>query len=1033
MTLTEREFEVLRLLKEGKTQADIAKALKITQPAVSSFKRNAERKIKEAEELVKKARSLGLLLFLLAFFFGSTALASANTPNPGHAVTNIGPGTNGTFSFGNYTFPANLTISSNLCLGGVCQASWPASGGSGNISGGESATLGNVAFFNNATMINGTSSLYWEAANSRLSIGGDATPTETLSVGANSEFYVSSTGYTRMPDGIVTLPALSFTSDTNTGLYRAGTDDLRFVTGGVDRLTINATGALAVRSLSAQNALTITNGSVMIVPGNGLVVGTLNFGGNNTVGDIVVSGKYAYIVEGGPLRNTNHNLTIVDIADPRNPRKISSIDIGQSWNLHESAGYVYVSSHGTNVSIYDVRNVSRPTLLNEIQLPATVQHVYAVASRLYVVGNTTAASPNATFYIIDVSNVTSPEITATVNLGAFGLGVAVGTIDVQNNIAYVTNVNTVNIIDVSNMQSPTILSNYSGPYPINIKVSGGYAYITGVFNTFTVLNVSNTSNPTASSSVSLTSATGVAISGKYAYVTTSASSTVIVYDVSNASAITQIGQISVGNSATVIKIQGKYLYVGGDSAGLRIIELPGIDAPTAKIGTIEAESVGITRQLTVEGTTSILTGLTVGGAGIRSHSDISVGGILYTPQLCLNDDCRTSWPAGTGNVTSGEGTTSGNLAFWSNGSMINGSGAVRYNLSSYELSVELLRASQSVVFEDTLQVTSDINAGSLEAPTICFGADCRTAWQPNVINGTLNAGYIPFATGANTLSWSPMYYNLTSGFMGIGTTNPVTDLDITGDLRADTISSTSTIYGSALVTNGTVSFLNNTGGYLARFNATGNTVAFGSSENNLTVRIHGNLEVSGDIDPNLGFDFAEGFMALEAMSPGDLVMAVDSNQVRKATIADADLVIGAVSTNPGIVVRDPSIENQVLVGLAGRIPVKVTGTIQRGDFITVSNTPGVGVAAREPSFVIGRAISDVRPDGTVMMIIQPSYFSPQVTADNELVGGKRGKVFDAGLAVREGEREDNNPPGLARGRDRVVELGATEDVVVTLG
>jgi len=51
--LTEKEIEVLKLKKEGLTQTEISKKLKITQPAVSSFYNNALRKIEEAKATIK--------------------------------------------------------------------------------------------------------------------------------------------------------------------------------------------------------------------------------------------------------------------------------------------------------------------------------------------------------------------------------------------------------------------------------------------------------------------------------------------------------------------------------------------------------------------------------------------------------------------------------------------------------------------------------------------------------------------------------------------------------------------------------------------------------------------------------------------------------------------------------------------------------------------------------------------------------------------------------------------------------------------
>ncbi len=58
--LTEKEIEVLKLKKQGLTQIEIARKLKISQPAVSNFYKNALGKIKNAEEIMKIKKQLGI-------------------------------------------------------------------------------------------------------------------------------------------------------------------------------------------------------------------------------------------------------------------------------------------------------------------------------------------------------------------------------------------------------------------------------------------------------------------------------------------------------------------------------------------------------------------------------------------------------------------------------------------------------------------------------------------------------------------------------------------------------------------------------------------------------------------------------------------------------------------------------------------------------------------------------------------------------------------------------------------------------------
>ncbi|MBR9701215.1 helix-turn-helix domain-containing protein [Candidatus Woesearchaeota archaeon] len=60
MGLTAKEIAVLQLRSQGLTQNQVAKRLKISQAAVSSFEQNAYRKLKDAEEILSFAKELGL-------------------------------------------------------------------------------------------------------------------------------------------------------------------------------------------------------------------------------------------------------------------------------------------------------------------------------------------------------------------------------------------------------------------------------------------------------------------------------------------------------------------------------------------------------------------------------------------------------------------------------------------------------------------------------------------------------------------------------------------------------------------------------------------------------------------------------------------------------------------------------------------------------------------------------------------------------------------------------------------------------------
>jgi transcriptional regulator len=60
--LTKKEKQVLELKKAGFNQCEIAKKLKISQPAISSFQTNALRKIRDAKKTMEFVKKLKIKL-----------------------------------------------------------------------------------------------------------------------------------------------------------------------------------------------------------------------------------------------------------------------------------------------------------------------------------------------------------------------------------------------------------------------------------------------------------------------------------------------------------------------------------------------------------------------------------------------------------------------------------------------------------------------------------------------------------------------------------------------------------------------------------------------------------------------------------------------------------------------------------------------------------------------------------------------------------------------------------------------------------
>ena len=504
-----------------------------------------------------------LFAFVLAMLL-VPAFAFAVTPNPGHAAYTVGPGMNGSFYNGNYTFPnnlnvtKNLTVLSNLCLGGVCYASWPAGSSMWtNSSGNATFTAGNVGI-------------------------GTTTPTEKL---------------------------------------------------------------------------TLDNGSILITaPGTGRARGTLaNLNpGSSYLNEVYVSGRYAYIADSW------YNMSIVDVSDPDYPRRISMFDVTGARSVLSIGTTLYVGT-GAGLNVLDIQNPAAPVSRATLNIGFDAASIVAAGRYLYVVGDN---NTNTSLGIVDVVNQTNPVLAGSITLANWEQ-IEFANVEVQGDVAYVTNGYQFYLINITTPSAPTILANYSTGYVSDIVVIGSYAYAGGWGQGFKTFDISNTSRITLLDTDASPQITQLVVAGRYAYgiTSTGGNNRTVIYDVSNASDIIEIGSINLSAAPNIIEIQGKYLYIGTANA-LEIIEIPGIDAPTAQLGTLETEQALVNGRLIVDGEAMFSSGVAVGSRGISSIGSISAGnglsvagttnlsGITHTPQLCLNGDCRTAWPTSSANVTS---------------------------------------------------------------------------------------------------------------------------------------------------------------------------------------------------------------------------------------------------------------------------------------------------------------------------------------------------------------------------------------------
>ena len=121
-------------------------------------------------------------------------------------------------------------------------------------------------------------------------------------------------------------------------------------------------------------------------------------------------------------------------------------------------------------------------------------------------------------------------------------------------------------------------------------------------------------------------------------------------------------------------------------------------------------------------------------------------------------------------------------------------------------------------------------------------------------------------------------------------------------------------------------------------------------------------------------DLAENYVSDAVYDAGTVLMLGGIAEVTICNTYESENVLGVVSTNPAYLMNS-ELENGVAIALKGRVPVKVTGTIKKGDILVSSNVPGHAQTRRNghrtnPWAVIGQALQDFDGDtGIIEMFV----------------------------------------------------------------
>tara|TARA_B100000282_G_scaffold87710_1_gene61231 strand:+ start:1483 stop:2394 length:912 start_codon:yes stop_codon:yes gene_type:complete len=123
-------------------------------------------------------------------------------------------------------------------------------------------------------------------------------------------------------------------------------------------------------------------------------------------------------------------------------------------------------------------------------------------------------------------------------------------------------------------------------------------------------------------------------------------------------------------------------------------------------------------------------------------------------------------------------------------------------------------------------------------------------------------------------------------------------------------------------------------------------------------------------------DLAERYEADAEYEAGTIVKIGGTKEITQTTEANDVKVFGVISTEPGFEMNAGAGTDAThpFVALAGRVPCKVIGKVNKGERIVSSDTDGVGMLAPDDyswKTVVGRALEDKTTDevGTIEVVV----------------------------------------------------------------
>jgi hypothetical protein len=119
-------------------------------------------------------------------------------------------------------------------------------------------------------------------------------------------------------------------------------------------------------------------------------------------------------------------------------------------------------------------------------------------------------------------------------------------------------------------------------------------------------------------------------------------------------------------------------------------------------------------------------------------------------------------------------------------------------------------------------------------------------------------------------------------------------------------------------------------------------------------------------------DLAEKYLSDKKYPTGTIMMVGGKKEVTAAKETKKHAIIGIVSEKPAYIMNS-DLKNGLMIGLKGRLPIRMIGTCEKGDLITISEKAGIGISSKGnvilPFRIIALENKETEEEGLIEVVI----------------------------------------------------------------